>query len=55
MEHSLAMSSSIPAKAVGVDNRIGYLKPGYSADFVVLTDRLEHVETWIDGTRVARS
>jgi N-acetylglucosamine-6-phosphate deacetylase len=55
LEQSLAMASSIPAKAVGVDNRIGYLKPGYVADFVILTSGLGHVETWIDGLRVARS
>ncbi|MGV1832714.1 N-acetylglucosamine-6-phosphate deacetylase [Agrobacterium vitis] len=55
LEQSLSMASSVPAKAVGVDDRIGYLKPGYSADFVVLTDRLDHVETWIDGVQAARS
>ncbi len=55
LEQSLAMASAIPAKAVGVDDRIGYLKPGYTADFVVLTNGLDHVETWIEGVRVAHS
>jgi N-acetylglucosamine-6-phosphate deacetylase len=55
LEQSLSTASSVPAKAVGIDDRIGYLKPGYSADFVVLTDRLDHVETWIDGVQATRS
>lgn len=55
LERSLAMASGIPAKAVRVDDTIGYLKPGYLADFVVLSDRLDHVETWIEGVQVAKS
>lgn len=54
LEHALTMASSIPAKAAGVDRKLGFLKPGFVADFVVLSDHLNHVETWIDGTRIAR-
>ncbi|HTO34571.1 MAG TPA: N-acetylglucosamine-6-phosphate deacetylase [Pararhizobium sp.] len=55
LEHALAMASVAPAKAIGVDQQLGFLKPGYIADFVVLTDRMEHVETWIDGKKSAAS
>ncbi len=53
LECSLAMASSVPAKAVGVDQQLGLLKPGYVADFVVLSDRLDHIETWIGGKTIA--
>lgn len=53
LECSLAMASSVPAKAVGVDQQLGLLKPGYEADFVVLSDRLDHIETWIGGKTIA--
>lgn len=55
LEQSLAMASGIPAKAMGVHHKIGHLKPGFLADFVVLSDKLDHIETWIDGRTVARS
>lgn len=49
LERVLAMASSVPAKAVGVEDRFGYLKPGYAADVVVLSRDLECVQTWVDG------
>ncbi|GGA93937.1 N-acetylglucosamine-6-phosphate deacetylase [Brucella endophytica] len=51
LERTLAMASSIPAKAVGLNERYGFLKPNCVADFIVLSDRLDHVATWIDGDR----
>ncbi|NTG05042.1 amidohydrolase family protein [Agrobacterium rhizogenes] len=50
---ALAMASSVPAKAARVDQQLGFLKAGYVADFVVLSDRLAHIETWTDGKRIA--
>lgn len=38
-----------PAKVLGVDHRKGLLFPGYDADFVVLSNDLEVVQTWING------
>lgn len=55
LERSLAMASAVPAKAAGVDHKLGFLKPNFIADFVVLSDRLDHIETWIDGKRIART
>ena len=34
------------------DDRVGALKPGRAADFVMLDDELRVTETWIDGERV---
>jgi N-acetylglucosamine-6-phosphate deacetylase len=55
LERALAMASSVPAKAAGVDQKLGFLKPNFVADFVVLSEGLDHVETWIDGNRIART
>ncbi|UVC06821.1 N-acetylglucosamine-6-phosphate deacetylase [Rhizobium sp. TH2] len=49
LERVLAMASSVPAKAVGLDDRYGYLRPGYAADFAVLNRELECVHTWVEG------
>lgn len=32
---TMASLTGVPANALGLDNRIGYVKPGYDADFVV--------------------
>ncbi len=52
IERAFAMSSRIPAEAVGLGHRYGLLRQGYVADFVVLSDVLDHVDTWVDGRRV---
>jgi len=52
LEEALQLATSSPAKAARVDASLGYLKPGYIADFVVLDSKLAHVDTWIDGRNV---
>jgi imidazolonepropionase-like amidohydrolase len=34
-EHAIASLISVPAKYLGLDNRIGYIRPGYDADLAV--------------------
>jgi N-acetylglucosamine-6-phosphate deacetylase len=46
------MASAYPADAVGIASRKGRLLPSLDADFVLLTDRLAMVSTWIGGRRV---
>lgn len=41
--------STNPAKLLGVDDKKGKLAIGYDADFVVMNDQLEVLQTWIDG------
>lgn len=56
-EQAIASLTSAPARTLGLDHRIGYLRPGYDAD-VVLWDshplRLgsRTLQVWIDGVPV---
>jgi N-acetylglucosamine-6-phosphate deacetylase len=50
-EEAVRMASINPAEAMGVANRKGLLKPGYDADFVVLTEDYRMRSTWIGGER----
>jgi N-acetylglucosamine-6-phosphate deacetylase len=46
---AIAALTAIPARALGLDHRLGYLKPGFAADAVVL-DRGLHVQrVWANG------
>lgn len=38
-----------PAKVLGIDDRKGLLSTGYDADFVILNDSHEVIQTWING------
>ena len=38
-----------PARMLGIDNSIGYIKNGYMADIVVLSDSYEVIQTYIGG------
>jgi len=51
-EKAVRMASLYPAEAIGVADRKGQLKPGYDADFVVLTGDYAMKSTWIGGERV---
>jgi N-acetylglucosamine-6-phosphate deacetylase len=52
LDEALRMVSSYPAEAVGLADQKGALKPGYGADFVLLSDVLEMKSTWIAGKAV---
>lgn len=45
-EETFRMASAYPARQLGMDDRIGYLRPGYAADVVALTPELEVIEVW---------
>ncbi len=49
LSEAVKMVSLYPAEVIGVSERKGKLEAGYDADFVVLDDRLEVVQTWIGG------
>ncbi len=38
-----------PAQVLGLEHKKGVLKEGYDADFVVLDDNLDVMQTWING------
>ena len=46
---AVRMASLYPAQALGVDDVLGYIKPGYRASFAALNQQYEVIQTWIDG------
>jgi N-acetylglucosamine-6-phosphate deacetylase len=46
---ALAMASTIPARAVGMDDQLGVIAPGYRAGLTLLTDDLHPAGTVVDG------
>ena len=51
LAEAVMMASANPAAFLGLDHELGRIAPGYRANFVLLDDRLQVVETWIDGVR----
>lgn len=49
---AIAALTSTPARALGLDHRLGYLKPGYAADAVILDSGLHVQRVWADGHSV---
>jgi N-acetylglucosamine-6-phosphate deacetylase len=47
----LTMATLTPARLLGLDDRIGRLAPGFSADLVHLTDALDVAGVWMGGRR----
>ncbi|MEO7277758.1 MAG: N-acetylglucosamine-6-phosphate deacetylase [Sphingomicrobium sp.] len=52
---ALAMASSNPAAFLGLDHELGHIAPGYRASMVLLDDKLQVVDSWIDGRRSGAS
>jgi len=46
---ALRMASSYPAHALGLENRLGYIRVGYRADFVEVDEELNLYRSWISG------
>jgi N-acetylglucosamine-6-phosphate deacetylase len=46
---ALRMASSYPAAALGLENHLGFIRPGYAASFIELDDELNLFRSWIDG------
>jgi N-acetylglucosamine-6-phosphate deacetylase len=50
LTEALRLASTTPAAALGLDNRLGRLKPGYRADLVALDpDAVQVLGTWVAG------
>ncbi len=43
------MASQYPAEFLGLGAELGRIAPGYRANLVLVDDRLDVMETWIDG------
>lgn len=46
---ALRMASSYAAAAIGLDDQLGYIRPGYTASFIELDDDLNLRRNWING------
>ena len=49
LPEAVRMASLYPAEFLGLANEIGRIAPGYRANLVLADDRLNVLETWIDG------
>ncbi|WP_158602556.1 N-acetylglucosamine-6-phosphate deacetylase [Proteiniphilum sp. X52] len=47
--HASKLVSHHPAMVLGIGHKKGILKKGYDADFVVLNENLDVLQTWING------
>jgi N-acetylglucosamine-6-phosphate deacetylase len=46
---ALGMASAAPAAFLGIDDVRGHIAPGYGADLVLLSERLDVLGTWVAG------
>lgn len=51
-EEAFRMAALYPARAIGVDDRLGHLRPSAEASFVHLSGQRRVQSTWIAGTKV---
>jgi N-acetylglucosamine-6-phosphate deacetylase len=49
LEQAARMASAYPAEFLGLGGELGRIAPGYRANLVACDDRLQVLETWIDG------
>ncbi len=46
---ALRMASCYPAKALGLEDQLGFIRPGFKASFIEVDDDLNLYRSWIDG------
>jgi N-acetylglucosamine-6-phosphate deacetylase len=51
---AIRMITATPARILGVQDRIGHLKPGYDADIVIFDEDVQVKETILQGRRLPR-
>lgn len=49
MEYALEAASLHPAQALNIENSKGNLNYGADADFIIITEKLDLISTWIAG------
>jgi len=49
LDEAVRMGSTYPAEFLGLGHEIGRIAPGYRANLVAMTERVEVKQTWIDG------
>ena len=51
LAEAVRMASTYPAEFLGLGHELGRIAPGYRANLVLADDRLNVLDTWIDGRR----
>ena len=46
---AVRMATAYPAKAIGLDDKLGFIRPGYQSNFVALDSKKNITSTWING------
>ena len=54
-EEAVRMASENPACSCGIDDVCGFIRPGYDADFIVITKNLQLEETFLGGKSVYKA
>lgn len=49
LDEAVRMGSTYPAEFLGLGDEIGRIAPGYRANLVAMTERIQVRQTWIDG------
>jgi N-acetylglucosamine-6-phosphate deacetylase len=53
LPEAVRMASQYPAEFLGLGGELGRIAPGYRANLVLANDRVDVIETWIDGRTLA--
>lgn len=54
LSEALSTVTAVPARLLGLDGRLGAIRPGMEADLVLLTPSIEVVETYVGGISAYR-
>ncbi len=47
---AVRMATAYPARALGIDDKVGFIRPGYRASFVTVDAAHHVVDSWVDGS-----
>ena len=53
-EKAIAAATSHPAKAMGLENKIGFINPGLLADLLIVTPQMELERVYVEGKEVLK-
>ena len=54
LPQAVRMASANPARALGLEDKLGSIAVGRSADLVLLDDKVDVIQTWVAGESVYR-
>lgn len=52
LDQAVRMASQVPAASIGLSDQVGAIEPGRPADFIVIDDQIQLVETYMNGQSV---